>query len=102
LALRYGLRKKLKKKEEKRGSMNYTEGTWIENGSKYPKEKKIGSEARESEPLNEEIEEDRSTKKMDCVQISKQKKAPMDALEHLMGKKERQVGKALKTWVKLT
>jgi hypothetical protein len=30
------------------------------------------------------------------------KNPPMDALEHLARKKERQAGEALKTWVKLT
>jgi hypothetical protein len=52
--------------------------------------------------LDEEIEEDRSARKMDRGQLSKQKNPPIDALEHLVGKKERQVGEALKTWVKLT
>jgi hypothetical protein len=52
--------------------------------------------------LDGEIEEDRSTRKMDRGQLNKWKNPPMDALEHLAGKKEGQVGKALKTWVKLT
>jgi hypothetical protein len=52
--------------------------------------------------LNEKIEKDRSTRKMDHGQLSKRKKTSMVYLEHLMGKKERQVGEALKTWVKLT
>jgi hypothetical protein len=52
--------------------------------------------------LDEEIEEDKSTRKMDCGKLSKLKKPPLDALEHLMGRKERRVGKALKTRVKLT
>jgi hypothetical protein len=51
--------------------------------------------------LNENIEEDRSTRKMDNGQLNKIKNTPMDALEHLAGKKERRAGEALKTWVKL-
>jgi hypothetical protein len=46
--------------------------------------------------LNEEIEEDRSTRDMDCDQLSKWKKMSTSALEYFMGKKERQVGEALK------
>jgi hypothetical protein len=52
--------------------------------------------------LDEEIEEDRSTRKTDRGQLSKRKNPPVDALENLTGRKERQVGEALKTWVKLT
>jgi hypothetical protein len=52
--------------------------------------------------LEEKIEEDRSTRNMDRGQLSKWKKTPTDALEHLVGKKERQAGEALKTWVKWT
>jgi hypothetical protein len=53
-------------------------------------------------PLNEKIEKDISTRNMDRGQLNKWKNPPTDALEHLTGKKERQVGEALKTWVKLT
>jgi hypothetical protein len=73
-----------------------------ENGLKWPKEKKRRSEVRENEPLDEKIEENRSARKMDRGQLSKRKNPPMDALEHLAGKKERQAGKALKMRVKLT
>jgi hypothetical protein len=52
--------------------------------------------------LDEKIEDDRSTRKMDHGQLSKRKNPPTDALEHLTGKKERQVGEARKTRVKLT
>jgi hypothetical protein len=52
--------------------------------------------------LDEEIEDDRSTRKMDHGQLSKRKNPPLDALEHHARRKERQVGEALKTWVKLT
>ena len=52
--------------------------------------------------MNEEIEEDRSTRKMEHGKLSKWKNPPVDALEHLAGKMEKQVGKARKTWVKLT
>jgi hypothetical protein len=50
----------------------------------------------ENELLNKKIEEDRSTRNMDRGQLNKWKNPPTDALEHLVGKKERQVGKALK------
>jgi hypothetical protein len=52
--------------------------------------------------LNEEIEDDNSTINKDCGQINKQENPPLDALEHRMRRKERQVGEALKTQVKLT
>jgi hypothetical protein len=39
---------------------------------------------------------------MDHGQLSKWKKTSTSALEHLMEKKERQAGEALKTWVKWT
>ena len=78
------------------------EGTLTENGSKWSKKQKRRSEVRERESLNEKIEENKSTKKMDHGQLNKWKKTPTDALEHPMGKKERQADEALKTWVKLT
>jgi hypothetical protein len=52
--------------------------------------------------LDEEIEDDRSTRKKDRGKLSKNKKPPLDALEHYARRKESQAGKALKTWVKLT
>jgi hypothetical protein len=52
--------------------------------------------------LDEEIEDERSTRKKDHGQLSKWKKPPLDALEHRVRRKERQAGKALKTQVKLT
>jgi hypothetical protein len=52
--------------------------------------------------LEEKIKEDRSTKNMDHGKINKWKNPLMDALEHPMGKKERQVGESLKMQVKLT
>ena len=52
--------------------------------------------------MDEEIEDDRSARKMDHGQLSKRKKAPLDALEHRVRRKERQADEALKTWVKLT
>jgi hypothetical protein len=38
---------------------------------------------------------------MECGQLSEWKNPPTDALECLAGKKERQAGEALKTWVKV-
>jgi hypothetical protein len=52
--------------------------------------------------LNGEIEDDRSARNKDCGKLSKWKKPPFDALEHHVRRKERQAGKALKTWAKLT
>jgi hypothetical protein len=52
--------------------------------------------------LDEEIKDDRSSRKKDRVKLSKQKKPSLDALEHHAIRKERQVGEAMKTWVKLT
>jgi hypothetical protein len=52
--------------------------------------------------LEEEIEDDRSTRKKDRGQLSKLKNPSLDALEHCARRKKRQVGEALKTWVKLT
>jgi hypothetical protein len=46
--------------------------------------------------LDEKIEEDRSARKIDHGKLNKRKKAPLDALEHLVGKKERQAGEARK------
>jgi hypothetical protein len=53
------------------------------------KEKKRWSELRESKSLDEEIEDDRSTRKTDCGQLSKWKKTPVNSLEHHARKKER-------------
>jgi hypothetical protein len=52
--------------------------------------------------LDEEIEEDRSPRKKDHGQLNKRKNPPLDALEHRARRKEKQVGEALKTQVKLT
>jgi len=87
LALGFGLRKKGKRKKRKRQSTNSTEDTLTEIGSKWSKKKKRRSEERKTYPLEEKIEEDRSSRKIDRGQLSKQKK-------------ERQVGEARKTWVK--
>jgi hypothetical protein len=52
--------------------------------------------------LDEKIRDDRSERKKDLGQLSKQKNPSLDALEHHEMKKERQVGEARKKWVKLT
>jgi hypothetical protein len=52
--------------------------------------------------LDEEIEDDRSERKEDRGKLNKRKKPPLDDLEYRARRKERQVGEALKTWVKLT
>jgi hypothetical protein len=52
--------------------------------------------------LDEEIEDDISTRKKDHGQLNKRKNPPLDALEHHTRRKESQAGKALKMQVKLT
>ena len=83
-------------------STNFTERTLIEIGSKWSKKQKRWSKVRESKLLDGEIKEDRSPRNMDRGQLSKRKKPPIDALDHLMGKNDGQAGEALKMWVKLT
>jgi hypothetical protein len=39
--------------------------------------------------LDEDIEEDKSARKMDHGQLIKRKNPPVDALDHLAGRKER-------------
>jgi hypothetical protein len=39
---------------------------------------------------------------MDCGQLNKWKKTPMDVLENLAEKKEGQAGEALKIWIMWT
>jgi hypothetical protein len=59
-------------------------------GRSESKEKKRWSEVRESKSLDEEIEDDRSTRKMDHGQLNKWKKMSLDALEHRgEGRKDR-------------
>jgi hypothetical protein len=52
--------------------------------------------------LDKEIEDDRSTRKMDHGKLSKWENPLLDALENHTRSKERQAGEALKTRVKLT
>jgi hypothetical protein len=52
--------------------------------------------------LDEKIRDERSERKKDRGQLSKQRKPSLDALEHREMNKERQVGEARKKWVKLT
>ena len=52
--------------------------------------------------MDEDIEDDRSTRKKDCGKLSKRKNPPLDALENRMRRKERQASEALKMQVKLT
>jgi len=98
LALGYGRLWRLRKEA---WSANCEEDKLIEIGSKWPKEQKR-SEVRESKSLDGEIEEDKSARNMDHGKLSKRKNPPMDTLAHLIKKKERRAGKALKTQVRLT
>ena len=52
--------------------------------------------------MDEEIEDDRSTREVDREQLRKRRNPSLDALEHCEMKKERQDGEAHKKWVKLT
>jgi hypothetical protein len=98
LALGYGGEKILWKK---RRNVNCVEGRLNEIRSKWLKKQKRQSEVREKKSLDEETKKNKSTRKVDRGQLKKRKNPPVDALENLAGRKERQVGKALKTWVKL-
>jgi hypothetical protein len=53
-------------------------------------------------PLEEKIEEDKATRKMDHGQVNKRKKTSMGSLEHLAEKKEGHGGKVLKMRVMWT
>jgi hypothetical protein len=52
--------------------------------------------------LDEDIRDEKSTRKKDRGHVSKRKNPPLDALEHRMKMKERQASEALEIWVKLT
>jgi hypothetical protein len=69
--------------------VNCAEETLTDSGSKWPKEQRRWSEIRESEPLDERIKENISARQMDHGQLIKRKNPPLDALEHLTGRKER-------------
>jgi hypothetical protein len=79
LALGYGSKRRLR---EKRQNVNCAEDMVNDIGSKRAKEKKIRIEVREIKLLNEEIKDDRSARKRDHGQLSKQKKISTDALKH--------------------
>jgi hypothetical protein len=102
LALGYVLRKKVKIKEEERQSMKCAEGTQTEEGSKWLKKKKRRNEVKEKQVVEREDQGRQSNKEDDRGQVSKWKKTLMGALEHLMEKKEEQVGEALKMRVMWT
>jgi hypothetical protein len=57
---------------------------------------------QKSKSLDEEIEDDISTRKMDRGKLRKWKNPPLDALEHRTRSKERQAGEVRKKWIKLT
>jgi hypothetical protein len=52
--------------------------------------------------LDEKIEDERETIKMDCGQLIKRKNPSLDSMEHCARRKERQASDALKMLVKLT
>jgi hypothetical protein len=52
--------------------------------------------------LEQKFKEDKEIRKMNRGQLNNWKKTSNISLENLTEKKERQVGKALKAWVKLT
>jgi hypothetical protein len=76
--------------------MNCMESTLTENGSKWSEKRKIRSEVRESEPLNEKIKEDKSTRKMDHGQLIKRKNPPTDAWRTLWERRKDRLAKPSK------
>jgi hypothetical protein len=52
--------------------------------------------------LNEEVKDERSTRKKDHRHLNNKKKPSSNSLEHHVIRKERQADEALKTRVKLT
>jgi hypothetical protein len=78
------------------------EDTLTEEGSKWLKKKKRRNEVRKRKSLKEKIKEDKASKNMDRGQLRNWNKTPMDALEHLVEKKEGHAGESLKTWVMWT
>jgi len=52
--------------------------------------------------LEEKIKEDKVVRNMERGKLNKRKKTTTGALEHLVEKKEKQAGEALKKWVKWT
>jgi hypothetical protein len=71
-------------------------------GSKREKEQERWSELQKSKSLDEEIEDDRSTRERHRGRLRKWENPPLDALEHRARRKERQVGEARNKRVKLT
>jgi hypothetical protein len=53
-------------------------------------------QVRERESLNGKTEEDKSERKRDHGQLNKWKNPSINALDHLMGKKDRHTSEALK------
>jgi hypothetical protein len=82
--------------------VNCVEDTLTKIRSKWLAKQNRRNEVREDDSLNEKTEEDISTRKRDRGQINKWKNPPIDVLENLAGKKDRQACKALKMRVKLT
>ena len=96
MALGYGSKRRTRKKKENANfTKEHSDDYWVEVSKRAEKMER-------SKPLDEEIEDDRSTRKKDRGQLSKRKNKPLDALEHCVRRKERQAGEALKMRVKLT
>jgi hypothetical protein len=98
LSLGYVLRKKAKIKEEERQRMKCTEGTQIEEGSKWLKKHKGRNEVKERKSLKENMKEEKEAKKIDRGKVSERNKTLMGSLEHLM-EKEEQVNEILRIMV---
>jgi hypothetical protein len=77
-------------------------GRLTEIRSKWLKNKKRWSEVREINLLDKDIEEYRSTRKVDHGQLNKRKNPPVDDLDNLAGRKERQARESLKAWFNFT
>jgi hypothetical protein len=83
LALGYGRKRMLRKK---RRNVNCVKGRLTETRLKWLKKQKRWSKVREIKSFDEDIKEDRSTRKADRGQLNKWKNPLVYALENLAGK----------------
>jgi hypothetical protein len=71
--------------------VNYAEDIVTITGSKCEKEKKRQSEVKGSRSLDDEIEDNRSSRKKDRGQLSKWKNPPLDALEQYARRRDQEL-----------
>ena len=97
LALGYGRKWRLRKKGEVRTTWK---AHWLRMGWSGQRSRKEGVK-KGKDSYWKRIPR-KTDHKMDRGQLNKRKNPPIDALEHLVGKKEEHASEALKTWVKWT